>query len=213
MTAASGTARTGGHRTWDGPEQPNTPHGPAPFPVAESSGSRPVTSRTPAAPPTAAGVRPVLDLPGRSPRTRQLSGKQERQSRTPAGSRTPPKSPLTRPRSFRDDNLEGALHLGPSSSLLVGNMNNKRTTWLAISVLNGIRPPATLFDALMTDPSTVTEKVRLAVYQRDDWKCVRCGGGDQLSAEPRLNRRIADGSFSPENLETVCRSCVLAAIR
>ena len=78
MTAASGTARTGRHRTWDGPEQPDTLHGPRlPFPAAPSSGSRPVTSRTPPAPPPAAGLRPVLDLPGRSPRTWQLSGKQE----------------------------------------------------------------------------------------------------------------------------------------
>jgi hypothetical protein len=45
---------------------------------------------------------------------------------------------------FRD-NLQGALHLDQSSSLLVGNINNHRTTWLVVSVLNGIRSPATLF--------------------------------------------------------------------
>ena len=43
--------------------------------------------------------------------------------------------------------LESALPLKPTSSLLVGNMNNRRTTWLVISVLNGIREPPTLFDA------------------------------------------------------------------
>ena len=42
-------------------------------------------------------------------------------------------------------NLEGALHLRESSSLLVGNMNNKRSAWLVISVLNGIREHPTLF--------------------------------------------------------------------
>jgi hypothetical protein len=47
---------------------------------------------------------------------------------------------------FRN-NLAGALHLRPSSSLLVGNMRDQRTAWLVISVLNGIRNDApTLFD-------------------------------------------------------------------
>ena len=51
----------------------------------------------------------------------------------------------------RRHELATALHLGPESSLLVGNMNHHRTSWLVISVLNGIRaetPPVmpTLFD-------------------------------------------------------------------
>jgi hypothetical protein len=111
------------------------------------------------------------------------------------------------------ENLQGALHLTPSSSLLVGNMNNQRTTWLVISVLNGIREPATLFDAAMTDRSSMAEKVRRDVYQRDGWKCARCGSGDQLSAEPRLNRSSVNGAFGREDLETVCRSCVLGTTR
>lgn len=43
-------------------------------------------------------------------------------------------------------NLAGALHLSDRSSLLVGNMNNQRNAWLVISVLNGIREQATLFE-------------------------------------------------------------------
>lgn len=41
------------------------------------------------------------------------------------------------------------LHLGPSSSLLVGNFNQHRTSWLVISVLNNVHPDdkAALFDA------------------------------------------------------------------
>lgn len=35
--------------------------------------------------------------------------------------------------------VSNALHLGPSSSLLVGNFNQHRTSWLVISVLNGLR--------------------------------------------------------------------------
>lgn len=37
--------------------------------------------------------RPVLDLPGHSPRTWQLPGNRGRQSRTPAGSPQPPENP------------------------------------------------------------------------------------------------------------------------
>lgn len=48
-------------------------------------------------------------------------------------------------------NLAGALHLRPDSSLLVGNMNNQRTAWLVISVLNGIREAPTLFGALPSE--------------------------------------------------------------
>jgi hypothetical protein len=40
----------------------------------------------------------------------------------------------------------GALHLGPGSSLLVGNQANARTAWLVISVLNGLREEPALFD-------------------------------------------------------------------
>jgi hypothetical protein len=44
--------------------------------------------------------------------------------------------------------LADALHLGPKSSLLVGNFNQHRTSWLVISVLNGLQGEATLFDEL-----------------------------------------------------------------
>ena len=47
--------------------------------------------------------------------------------------------------SYFRDNLVDALHLQPSSSLLVGNMNNQRNAWLVISVLNGIREEPDLF--------------------------------------------------------------------
>lgn len=36
--------------------------------------------------------------------------------------------------------LAAALHLSPSSCLLVGNMSHQRTTWLVISVLNHVLP-------------------------------------------------------------------------
>jgi hypothetical protein len=111
------------------------------------------------------------------------------------------------------DNLQSALHLGQSSSLLVGNMNNHRTTWLVVSVLNGLRKPATLFDAPLIDRSLIAENVRLDVYRRDDWKCVRCGGGSQLSVEPRIGQRVPGGGYSLEQLETLCRPCILDGTR
>lgn len=41
-----------------------------------------------------------------------------------------------------------ALHLDPTCTLLVGNLNNQRNAWLVISVLRGLRPAPSLFDAL-----------------------------------------------------------------
>lgn len=41
------------------------------------------------------------------------------------------------------------LHVGPTTALLVGNMQNQLTQWLVISVLNGLREQATLFDELV----------------------------------------------------------------
>jgi hypothetical protein len=42
--------------------------------------------------------------------------------------------------------LSSALHLDPTCSLLVGNQNNRRTSWLVISVLRGLRGAPSLFD-------------------------------------------------------------------
>lgn len=42
----------------------------------------------------------------------------------------------------------GALHLDPTCSLLVGNLNNQRNAWLVISVLRGLRAAPDLFAAM-----------------------------------------------------------------
>lgn len=44
--------------------------------------------------------------------------------------------------------VTGALHLDPSCSLLVGNQNNHRTSWLVISVLRSLREAPSLLDEL-----------------------------------------------------------------
>ena len=46
----------------------------------------------------------------------------------------------------RRHELVDTLHLTPSSSLLVGNFNRHYTSWLVISVLNGLREAPALFD-------------------------------------------------------------------
>lgn len=46
----------------------------------------------------------------------------------------------------RRSELPDGLHLSPSSSLLIGNFNRHFTSWLVISVLNGLREEPALFD-------------------------------------------------------------------
>ena len=108
MTAASGTARTARPWTWDGPDSnripPHAPAAPVPRCPMHRAPGRPPQGRLRRRPSRTAGLRPVLDPPARSPRTPQLSGKQETPSHArPAARQTPAKPPLTRPHSFRDD--------------------------------------------------------------------------------------------------------------
>lgn len=109
---------------------------------------------------------------------------------------------------FRQE-LAGALHLRPDSSLLVGNMNNQRTAWLVISVLNGIREAPTLFDALPSDRAHISDKMRREVYARDGWKCVRCGSADRLTVDHKWPH-IRGGQPSLDNLQTLCNDCNLS---
>ncbi|MGW6196959.1 hypothetical protein ACWF0M_12505 [Kribbella sp. NPDC055110] len=106
---------------------------------------------------------------------------------------------------FRE-NLPDALHLKPSSSLLVGNMNNQRTTWLVISVLNNIREPETLFDSIGPDPVDVSPETRKRVYDRDNWRCSVCGSDVErlsLASAPADDR---SASKTGDYL-TVCTTC------
>lgn len=105
--------------------------------------------------------------------------------------------------------LAGALHLDENSSLLVGNLNNQRTAWLVISVLNGIREAATLFDALADERPRITAKMRQAVYARDDYRCARCGSREDLAVD-HIHPHSKGGSTSLPNLQTLCRSCNLS---
>jgi hypothetical protein len=106
---------------------------------------------------------------------------------------------------FRD-NLHGALHLRPDSSLLIGNMNNQRTSWLVISVLNGIREAPTLFDSLPSLRRRISDALRKCVYERDGWACVLCGSPDRLTVDHKWPH-IKGGEPVLENLQTLCAPC------
>jgi hypothetical protein len=100
-----------------------------------------------------------------------------------------------------------ALHLRPSSCLFVGNMNNQRNAWLVISVLNGIREDPTLFDeALPSDRPRIGRRTRRRVFDRDGWKCRRCGRIDDLTVD-HIIPHIRGGPSTLDNFQTLCGSC------
>ncbi|MBX3488883.1 hypothetical protein [Parvibaculum sp.] len=56
-------------------------------------------------------------------------------------------------------------------------------------------------------PKPVPEPMRWIVWQRDGFKCGRCGSSDMLRAVPK--ERGADGDkLPPEAIETVCNRCL-----
>jgi HNH endonuclease len=108
------------------------------------------------------------------------------------------------PSDYYRQHMAGALHLDPDSSLLVGNMNNRRTVWLIISVLNGIRTAPSLFDALTSDRPRISEKLRRQIYDRDGWKCRKCGSAKNLRIDHVLPHSRG-GITELSNLQTLCR--------
>jgi hypothetical protein len=103
-------------------------------------------------------------------------------------------------------NMAKALHLDPDSSLLIGNLNNQRTAWLVISVLNGLREAATLFDAIADERPAMSEKVRRQVYERDGWACRLCSSTDGLVVDHKWPYSRG-GTNALENLQTLCADC------
>jgi hypothetical protein len=111
--------------------------------------------------------------------------------------------------SYFRQNLETALNLTPASSLLVGNMNNQRTTWLVISVLNGIRDEQeTLFDAFPTDDSSIPGSLREAILSRDGGRCERCGKVSQITIIRQRSSSVPHSGDRLDDFKTVCKSCI-----
>lgn len=99
--------------------------------------------------------------------------------------------------------LDRALHLSEHSSLLIGNFNRHRTSWLIISVINGIRDTLpTLFDCRPKIPPAT----RSAVFKRDGHACQNCGATDDLTLD-HIQPWSLGGDDAVENLRVLCRPC------
>lgn len=109
---------------------------------------------------------------------------------------------------YARENLTAALHLRDDSSLLVGNQANRRTSWLVISVLNGIRAQPGLFDRLQSERPFIPAAVRQRVLDRDGGVCQNCGAPAEVI--DHIWPAIRGGQSTDENLQALCRECNLA---
>ena len=53
---------------------------------------------------------------------------------------------------------------------------------------------------------------RLAVFDRDNWRCVNCGGRGKLECDHKIPRHL-EGTDALSNLQTLCRGCHIAKTR
>jgi hypothetical protein len=109
---------------------------------------------------------------------------------------------------YAREHLAGALHLREDSSLLCGNQANRRTAWLVISVLNGIRVQPGLFDRLPSERPFIPAAVRQRVMERDQGTCQNCGA--PAEAIDHIWPTIRGGQSTDDNLQALCRDCNLA---
>ena len=54
--------------------------------------------------------------------------------------------------------------------------------------------------------------VRLAVFERDGWRCCECGTAGRLECDhiSPLQREPGQDPFDPNGLQTLCRACHIA---
>jgi hypothetical protein len=110
--------------------------------------------------------------------------------------------------AYARQNLHQALHLRDGSSLLVGNQNNRRTSWLVISVLNGVRAQAGLFDRMASERPFIPVATRRRVLARDHGVCQLCGA--PAAVLDHIFPAIRGGVSEPANLQALCTRCNLA---
>ena len=53
-------------------------------------------------------------------------------------------------------------------------------------------------------------KVRLKVFDRDGWACVKCGKAGRLEVDHRVPLEDGGAVYDLDNLQSLCRGCHLA---
>ena len=53
-------------------------------------------------------------------------------------------------------------------------------------------------------------RVKRVVFERDGWRCVRCGGPGRLEGHHIVALRAGGAAYDPANVETLCRDCHIA---
>jgi hypothetical protein len=52
----------------------------------------------------------------------------------------------------------------------------------------------------------ISQKLRMAIFRRDGYKCKSCGSDGNLSVD-HIHPEIEGGTLDPGNLQTLCRGC------
>ena len=53
-------------------------------------------------------------------------------------------------------------------------------------------------------------RVKRQVFERDGWRCVRCGGPGRLEGHHIVALHAGGAAYDPANVETLCRDCHIA---
>lgn len=61
-------------------------------------------------------------------------------------------------------------------------------------------------DTTSNPRKAIPERVRTAIYERDEYSCIACGATENLSLD-HIYPHSRGGSDEPENLQTMCRKC------
>ena len=59
-------------------------------------------------------------------------------------------------------------------------------------------------------PNHVWEHFRKEIFERDGWRCVKCGGAGRLECHHRVRLEHGGAALDESNAETLCRDCHIA---
>lgn len=62
-------------------------------------------------------------------------------------------------------------------------------------------------------PWAVWQRTRRRVFDRDGWRCVRCGNAGRLECHHKVPMTAGGAALDLANLETLCRRCHVAESR